>query len=137
METYTVSTCLAANGLHVTPSPLYDTVGRPSISNLMLFKWEDSEGKQGSFELMSQVSAEWRKMGRLLGLSYNDLNVITRESMLDCAVSCECVFSRWLDSNLSTYPPTWRGLYTLLVDIKKVTVANNMREALKNHGIQF
>ena len=76
-------------------------------------------------------------MGCLLGLSSNDLDVITRESMLDCAVSCECVFSRWLDSDLSSYPPTWRGLHTLLLDIKKVTVANNMREALKNYGIEI
>ena len=76
-------------------------------------------------------------MGRLLGLSSNNLDVISRETLRDCTMSCERVLSCWIDSEHASYPPTWRGLYDLLRVVRKVTVAETMKEALETHGIQL
>ena len=112
------------------------TVNCPSINNLSLFKYEDSEGMQLNFELIDQVSAEWRRMGLLVGLSMNNLEGISRDKP-NTTERCQEVFSHWIQRNHTPYPPTWPGLYSLLRDARKITVAENLKEALNTCGIQF
>ena len=42
------------------------------------------------------------------------------------------VFSRWIDSDHVTYPPTWMGLYELLCGARKVRIAKEMKTAWVN-----
>ena len=106
----------------------------PSLSKLALFRWRSWEGKQLEFRLINEVSAKWRDMGRMLDMNTDKLDSRTH---YDNTESCWCVFSHWIDSNHACYPPTWRGLYTLLCDVQKVTVAHTMKEALETHRVQF
>ena len=76
-------------------------------------------------------------MGRMLDLSTNELDSISRKTLNENSESCWCVFSRWIDSDHTSYPPTWKGLYDLLCDVQKVTVANTMKDALATYGVHF
>ena len=112
-------------------------VRRPSFSNLGLFQWKNSEGKLVEFRLIEHVSAKWKEMGRLLDMSNDELDGISRKTLNDNAESCWSVFSRWIGSNHVSYPPTWTGLLQLLRGVRKERIAEEMKTALKTFGIEF
>lgn len=85
-----------------------------------------------TFCLIEEVSAKWRKMGRLLGLQENQLDTFE----LDTGCTDDCwskVMEYWLNGHGGTeYPNTWDGLYNLLVDIKCSSVASHLRDAVSS-----
>ena len=87
------------------------------------------------FRLIEHVSAKWKEMGRLLDMSNDELDGISRKTLNDNTESCWCVFSRWMDSDHVSYPPTWMGLYELLRGARKVRIAEEMKTALETLGI--
>ena len=103
----------------------------PSLESLILLKWEDGNGYQHSFRLISKVCSRWRDIGLLLKWEWSELEGLASQYRGD-AKQCWChVMGEWLESGGTVeYPATWRGLLTLLQDIECSQVAIDLETAL-------
>ena len=88
------------------------------------------DGKQ-EFKLVERVSAKWRKLGVMIGLTPNNLDAI-RDDRRSVEACWEDVMQRWLDGQgQKSYPIMWEGLYRLLKDIACPQVAKELKAAVK------
>ena len=80
---------------------------------------------------MERVSAKWRRIGKRIGLTLNNLDAIERDRRR--VEACwEDVMQKWLDGQgQEIYPITWEGLYRLLTDIDSSQVAQELRAAVE------
>ena len=99
-----------------------------SIQSLIFLQWTDDQGKNHEFSLQSQVSAQWKQFGHLLGITHNDLTCWDKQFRLDCKECWVQVMQHWLDGGSRSYPATWEGLYTLLENAGFGGVACKLKE---------
>ena len=102
-----------------------------SLSTLTLLRWTDAKGHQLNFRLINVISSRWREFGYLFGREENELENL-REECFGKANRCWCkVMNQWLENDgTPEYPPTWRGLLTVLVDLEYSEVARELQRVL-------
>ena len=80
---------------------------------------------------MDEVSAKWRDFGILLSLDMNQLDGFDYQYRGNPASCCNRVMEHWLSGKGGhDYPPTWKGLYTLLTDANFSSVAAELEKAV-------
>ena len=92
-----------------------------------------SEKKE--LRILDDLSADWVDIGEILGLKPSEIEAIKHpgagKKQIDCLRE---VFSKWIcnaDSmSSSKHPCNFYGLYTLLINSKHGTTANNLEAAL-------
>ena len=104
---------------------------------LNLIKYHDpNTGEKKELRILDDLSADWVGIGEILGLKPSEIEAIKHpgagKKQIDCLRE---VFSKWIcnaDSMPSSkqYSCNWYGLYTLLMDSKHGTTANNLEAAL-------
>jgi hypothetical protein len=82
------------------------------------------EMKSESFNLTTAFAAEWKDLGKKLGVTRDNLDTIemaTEDIEVDKKNSerLELVWAKWLNAPNPKYPPTWIGLCKLLSDTGK------------------
>ena len=84
---------------------------------------------------MERVSLNWRDIGELIGLSYQQLECIRddRDKNID---RCRAVLGHWLENPPEEYPITWRGLIELLQDSELGQVVTELKNALSRSNIK-
>lgn len=106
-------------------------LNQPTKSNLCCITYKDEEGETHNFKLIEQVSERWFKAGMLLGLSKFTLDKYRDKAENDIKC-CEYVFFKWIkNKGHEEYPLTWSGLRTLLIDMSRRTVADNLNTVLQ------
>lgn len=89
-------------------------------------------GETYEFKIIEKVANWWLKAGILLRFSKSTLDKYRDRANNHDIKSCEYVFSKWIkDDGHEDYPLTWVGLHTLLIDMGKRTVAENLYKVLK------
>jgi sarcosine oxidase delta subunit len=107
-------------------------VNHPTRSNLRCITYKDDTGETHDFKLIEKVSDKWLKAGMLLRLSKSTLDKYSDKAEKDNIKICEYVFSKWVKrGGHEDYPLTWQGLYTLLIDMGRRTVADKLYKVLK------
>ena len=87
---------------------------------------------------MAQLDSNWYDLGLLLGQPPEELDryrvlALTEASKYPC---CQRVFSEWIKNSENTkYPLTWAGVYELLRDMDRASLATKLQEALSTKGI--
>lgn len=66
---------------------------------------------------MNLVSAKWRRFGLILDLTLNQLDAMDSRYRGDAELCWNKVMEHWLKGECTRYPPSWEGLYSLLMDM--------------------
>jgi hypothetical protein len=87
-------------------------------------KLEMKSESDEAFKLTAAFAAEWKDLGKKLGVTRDDLDTIektTEDIEMDKKNSerLELVWGKWLNAPNPKYPPTWIGLCKLLRDTGK------------------
>ena len=98
---------------------------------LQLIEWHSSDGVVQEFRLVEHISAKWRKIGIQINITANTMEGWWSET-LDTEKCWERVMRAWLKGRARRqYPPTWEGLYKLLLAIRKEgKVISALKEAV-------
>ena len=119
-----------------TPRPLQQTLFAPvasrkcSIKTLHLLKWEDEQGIEQTFCLSNKVKSRWKDFGTLLNL-VDEVDAWDDKYRGDPDSCWKKVMKHWLDGGSEEdYPPTWEGLYDLLVDVRCSVVAKELKKVV-------
>lgn len=108
---------------------LIPSESKPDLKSLVLFKWKDENGVQQKERVIKRVSADWRDIGILLGLSVAELKEYTTLESVG-------VFNYWIENGgHPDYPLSWEGLCDLLCDIDHDNIADNVKAALASQGL--
>jgi hypothetical protein len=104
------------------------------LRHLNIIKWEDESGRIQQFNLTKKIAHKWRTIGKLLGLTYSELQRIDdkhrrwfKSRPEEC---CRAVLELWLDNPPPDYPATWQGLIDILEDSEIGGVATELRTVL-------
>ena len=101
-----------------------------TLSNLMLFKWKDQNGRVKDFRLVDKVSFKWQAFGSLIKLEDDQLDAWASDFPQDTSRRCwRKVMGHWIE-NGGGYPVTWDGLCSMLNDVGKSEVAKDLKKAL-------
>ena len=101
------------------------------FASLELLKWEDEQGCRQTFRLIDKVQSSWKKFGTILCLEHDMLESWEVQYQRDAPTCLKKVLKYWLDEGgVKDYPPTWEGLYNLLVDVKYSVVAKELKNVL-------
>ena len=119
-----------------TPQPLQQGLFAPvtprkcSIKTLHLLKWEDEQGIEQTFCLSNKVKSRWKDFGTLLNL-VDEVDAWDDKYRGDPDSCWKKVMKHWLDGGSEEdYPPTWEGLYDLLVDVRCSVVAKELKKVV-------
>ncbi len=101
------------------------------MSNLVLLKWTDSNGKKHRIHIISELSPKWSDISDLLGFS----PALTQQIELNCSRVQDRgkeAMRLWLCSKEGAYryPTTWEGLIELLEDIELSSLASDIGEVV-------
>ena len=112
---------------------------KPDLNFLIVFNWEDKKGVEQKRKIIKKVSAEWKEIGRLIGLDEPDLTRFKNLEQSDIYECCVRVFNHWInnDGYLPKYPLSWKGLYDILCDIDHKALANDLEVALASKGVHL
>ena len=105
-----------------------------TINKLSLIKWMDQDKNKQKFRLVRKISDKWFDAGLLVGVPTTALESYSQR-FVDNNKRCIQVLSDWINNGHPDYPPTWAGLYNLLCDIEKGTVAQELKKVLETKGI--
>ena len=100
-----------------------------TMDALFLLKYNEN-GCSKSFRLVHQVSSRWKTFCTYLRISSNDIQAIKMEEANVVAECWKRVMERWLEGCSEMYPPTWKGLYTLLDDMELVEISKALKKAV-------
>ncbi len=102
-----------------------------TMKKLIVFKWTDKCGQPKTLRLKDEMTTHWRDAGELLDLSTADLKRIS-ENHQDVRECLRDVLQDWIMIGSSDdYPATWGGLLRLLEDLKLISCAKCLQEALE------
>ena len=102
-----------------------------SIKTLHLLKWEDEQGIEQTFCLSNKVKSRWKDFGTLLNL-VDEVDAWDDKYRGDPDSCWKKVMKHWLDGGSEEdYPPTWEGLYDLLVDVRCSIVAKELKKVVE------
>ncbi len=98
---------------------------------LQSMKWRGESGDE-ELKVCHELTSDWKAVADTVGLSPSQQSVIEREqaSNMDCVIK---LFEMWLTVQSRVdwkYPGTWRGLCSLLSDIGKVSLKEDIQHAL-------
>ena len=80
---------------------------------------------------MNRVSARWRDLGLLLGLSLNQLDAWDEQYRGNATTCWTRVMDQWLgEGGTRDYPASWEGLYDLLEDAEHAQTATALKAAV-------
>ena len=109
----------------------------PTVSNLTLLTWTDQSGQRKKLQIIEEMSNEWKRVGRLLGLSMSTISHFEDLHPNGNVRCCELVFNKWINNN--GYPPNyyynWDGVCELLADMGHHQSAEDLSDALESHQI--
>ena len=101
-----------------------------TIKTLHLLKWEDEQGIEQTFCLSNKVKSRWKDFGTLLNL-VDEVDAWDDKYRGDPDSCWKKVMKHWLDGGSEEdYPPTWEGLYDLLVDVRCSVVAKELKKVV-------
>ena len=106
-----------------------------SFDALNLIKWRDVKGEHHNFHLVTRASKYWKRIGLRLGYSTADLKTIEDDQGGNDQL-CWCyLMEKWLCSNQQaqktpSYPVSWKGLHSMLIDAEASDVAKCLRVAV-------
>ncbi len=99
------------------------------MRNLNILRWKDNFGNAKTIGILLSLSNRWIRVGDLLGMEKSTLDNIDTRKRGDPESCCREVFIVWMKQELY-YPPTWKGLHTLLMDLEDHDLARNLVEAM-------
>ena len=109
----------------------FNTVAIPlSLKTLTVIKWKDENGMIQNFHLVTRACKKWKRMGILLDKNIHDLKDIEREQKEDEMCWCSLMEEWIISGGCSSYPVTWEGLYSLLVDVESLNIAKLLKRAV-------
>lgn len=102
-----------------------------SLKSLKLIKWRDQDNSNvKSFSLESKVSSVWDEMGILLGIEPDILSGWKQECQGKADSCWNKVMAYWIHNGSDYYPATWDGLFVLLRDSKRSTIAEELKRVV-------
>ena len=102
-----------------------------ALKDLQLLKWTSPDGVVHRYRLVNHVSAKWKKFGRLINLTENQMKNWAKET--DNEGCWERVMETWLEGQgQDVYPPTWQGLFEMLEDVQFGGVVPALKEAVES-----
>ena len=102
-----------------------------ALKDLQLLKWTSPDGVVHRYCLVNHVSAKWKKFGRLINLTENQMKNWAKET--DNEGCWERVMEAWLEGQgQDVYPPTWQGLFEMLEDVQFGGVVPALKEAVES-----
>ena len=99
----------------------------PTIRQLSLIKYTDSEGEEQKFRLITQVQNQCQDLGIELGLEPATVTGLKRSHGSSLTEFCKAVLQKWIDGGRDV---TWGKLLQTLTDIEAGGSANHLRRAL-------
>lgn len=107
----------------------------PSLSELDLLKWADSEGNSQTFSIVGKISSDWRRIGLRIGIENNVLDGWEKRHS-DSYQLCIDVFGHWLNGGGETYTTSWAGLSELLKDMGYSQIVTELQIVLNTKSPQ-
>ena len=77
-----------------------------------------------AFNLIKSQSAKWRDIGRSLGLTLNDLDIIKQLETHSVNSRLDAVLNKWMERQTE---PRWTTLITALRDAELVSLADDIK----------
>lgn len=105
-----------------------------SLKSLSLIEWKEG-GTYHKFYFMKELSSTWYTMWHIIGekleIGAESLKNIFYKSD-DNVLRLQEVFKCWIaDNGHPNYPLTWDGLFKLLFEMERSTVAEELKRALR------
>ena len=81
--------------------------------------------------IMDEIGAKWRRVGRCLKFSTDDLDSIESNCHGDPEKCCEKLLSFWLQGRVEKLPITWYTLLEAIKDARMGQLANKLTHHIK------
>ena len=106
---------------------------KPTLPDLLCFKYSDISGTQHKIHIIYTVAAQWRALGILLKISSHHLNNIERNRG-SVEERCQTMLSDWLQGTVGDGPVTWKTLVEAIYDARYRELAQQLKRVLSHCG---
>ncbi len=95
-----------------------------------MLEWTDKDGQPQTLRVRDEMSVKWHDAGVLLGLTPARLQGIGIQRQRDVRQCCGDVLIDWIKDGSPYYPPTWKGLIKLLINLELSSIADTLKLAM-------
>ena len=107
------------------------------LKSLQFLTWRDDNGQRNQLNIVQALAKNWKSLGDYLDINSDVLDCFETKYRGDPFVCCREVMKTWIKQRESvSCTPTWKELYDLLMDLGRVTVANDLMKAIPGLDVQ-
>ena len=104
---------------------------------LKLLTLIEDNGHRKRLNIVEALAPKWKDLGDYLDINSDFLVILESRHRGDLLECCREVMKTWIEQRESvSYSPTWEGLYTLLKDLRRDDVANDLMKAIPGLDVQ-
>lgn len=113
----------------------YFIESKPTIEELRCFTYVGSSGAVENVYIISAVGTRWKKLGRALNFTSEEISVIELRKNYRIEECCQELLQRWLDGLPGNQASiTWETLLQAMAAAECITVTRQVWKALTGEG---
>ena len=111
----------------------YHVGDKPTLPDLLCFKYNDISGTQHKIHIIDTVASRWRRLGLALKCDSSILDNIGHNNT-DVEDCCMKLMERWLQGTVGDGPVTWETLVEAIDDARYGELAQQLKRVLSHCG---
>ena len=114
----------------------YHVGDKPTLRDLLCFKYNDISGTQHKIHIIDTVASCWRRLGLALNICDYHLDNIEHNHG-NVEDRCQTMLKEWIQGTVGDGPVTWETLVEAIDDARYGELAQQLKRVLSHHGKCF